>query len=353
MALPDIVQTDPRLDQRRQLAMAMMQQGQSSAPVQHWSQGANRILQSLLGAYNMRQAEQEQQRQQGLGSEVAAQAMQEFSQPSQRYQEQGGTTVDYGHSIPSSGDATSRFAQVLAGSPYTQNFAQQAQQAQQAAQGQLGRQKELAEFKAQLGQRYPKPESDFDRYIKTLQGEKLQADVAKKKEEARQAGAAKGAEAYNIQTAADLAESLKGHASFKNIYGSLQGVTPSLTQGSVDAEAIRDQLGNILTLAARGQLKGQGQITEGETSMLRQAQTMLSNPRISDQAAATEVNRVINYLKTKGATGKESGGDENLQGRRSGRSDLRQSGPPAGFRLMEDANGNRAYVGPNGEIQEL
>jgi len=32
---------------------------------------------------------------------------------------------------------------------------------------------------------------------------------------------------------------------------------------------------------------------------------------------------------------------------------IQQSGPPPGYRLMEDANGNRAYVGPNGEIQEI
>ena len=30
-----------------------------------------------------------------------------------------------------------------------------------------------------------------------------------------------------------------------------------------------------------------------------------------------------------------------------------QQGPPPGYTLMQDAQGNRAYVGPNGEIQEI
>lgn len=337
--LPNIVQQDPQLQRRRQLAEMMIQQGSSSAPVDHWTQGANRILQSLIGSYNLKQADQEQQQQNELGQEVLGQALQELQGGPTRYQEQDGTIMDYGPSVPSEGSGASRLAQVLAQNPYTQEFgnqlqlqqlmqAQAAQQKQASDQASLQSQKDLAEYKAQLSQKYPKPETEMDKYMKMLQAEKAQGDIAKREQELRQAEEAKGAEQYNIQTAADLAQSLKAHPGFKNIYGSIQGSPLAMTvrQSSIDAEAIRDQLGNILTLAARGQLKGQGQITEGETSMLRNAQTMLSNPRISDDAAIAEVDRVINYLQGKGAQTDGMGTESTGQkiGRRSGRSDLRK-----------------------------
>lgn len=43
---------------RRKLAEAMLAQGQSSAPIGHWSQGLNRVLQSMLGAYQLRKADE-------------------------------------------------------------------------------------------------------------------------------------------------------------------------------------------------------------------------------------------------------------------------------------------------------
>jgi len=45
--------------QRRRLAEALLQQGQADTPISHWSQGANRVLQSMLGTYNLKKLEQE------------------------------------------------------------------------------------------------------------------------------------------------------------------------------------------------------------------------------------------------------------------------------------------------------
>lgn len=152
-----IVQTDPNLERRRQLAMEMMQAGQSGAPVQAWTQGANRILQSLLGAYNLRQAEQEQNRQQQLGQETVQQALSQFQGQSQPMMAAEGMPFDLGQP---KGSPQERFAQVLAEGPYTSQFGtemllqQQAQQQQAQAeeaqrQAELERQKELARFKAE------------------------------------------------------------------------------------------------------------------------------------------------------------------------------------------------------------
>lgn len=362
--LPQIIQTDPNLERRRQLAQAMMQQGQSSAPVGHWTQGANRIAQSLLGAYQGRQAEQEQAQQQQMGQEALQQAIGQFQSPSQPMM--GGepgdeVQFDLGPSAPTEGSSIQRFAQVLAQNPYTQQYGSQVQlqnalaQQQMAMSGrqkesQLSRQKELAEYKAQLAQQYPKPKTDFEKYLDTLTADKMQADIALKQEKARGSQLSRQAEIDNIQSAADSLQSLVTHPGFQNIYGSLQGTLPSIRQSSVDAEAIRTNVIEILALAARGQLKGQGQITDGETKMLRDAQSTLSNPRIGDEAAMTEAARVLGYLQSKGANldpqviGALTGQGQQMQG---------QPAPPEGYQLMEDAQGNRAYVGPNGEIQEL
>lgn len=42
---------------RREVAMAMIQQGTAGRPIQHWTQGAANVAQALLGAYDMRQAD--------------------------------------------------------------------------------------------------------------------------------------------------------------------------------------------------------------------------------------------------------------------------------------------------------
>ncbi len=54
-----LYQDDPNLERRRQLAQAMMQQGQQRGPVQHWTQGLDRIANSLIGSYQNKQADKE------------------------------------------------------------------------------------------------------------------------------------------------------------------------------------------------------------------------------------------------------------------------------------------------------
>jgi hypothetical protein len=49
--------TPDALAERRKLARVLMAQGSDTSPVQHWTQGAARIAQSLLGTYDMGQAD--------------------------------------------------------------------------------------------------------------------------------------------------------------------------------------------------------------------------------------------------------------------------------------------------------
>lgn len=57
-----LYQDDPNLERRRQLAQAMMARGQQQGPVQHWTQGADRIANSLIGAYQNKKANEESQK---------------------------------------------------------------------------------------------------------------------------------------------------------------------------------------------------------------------------------------------------------------------------------------------------
>jgi len=64
-----IINPDPRLQRRQQFAQSLMQRGAQQRPIQHWTQGANQLAQSLLGAYMLKKAgdEQEQRRSETLG----------------------------------------------------------------------------------------------------------------------------------------------------------------------------------------------------------------------------------------------------------------------------------------------
>jgi muramidase (phage lysozyme) len=48
--------------QRRRLAMALMMQGADTSPVQHWTQGAARVAQSLIGGLELRREDEKEQK---------------------------------------------------------------------------------------------------------------------------------------------------------------------------------------------------------------------------------------------------------------------------------------------------
>lgn len=63
-----------------------------------------------------------------------------------------------------------------------------------------------------------------------------------------------------------------------------------------DSLAYMDQLVDMLTVDERGKLKGQGQITEGETAMLKRAVTALQNRNLSDGAIQREMEKLMRSL---------------------------------------------------------
>ena len=71
-----------------------------------------------------------------------------------------------------------------------------------------------------------------------------------------------------------------------------------MPQGNRDAKAGVEQMIESLAVDERGKLKGQGQITEGETAMLRAAVTRAAKRGMGDKAAQREYTRLYKeYLK--------------------------------------------------------
>lgn len=117
------------------------------------------------------------------------------------------------------------------------------------------------------------------------------------------------------------------------IYGKGEAFYPDAlrSQEGLDALAARDQLVSMLQLGARGELKGQGPITEGEQNILSRAATMLGNPSISPTLAKRQVERAVDILRST-----------------AGKGDKKQGG-----QVMVDAQGNKAIVYPDGTFKEV
>ena len=60
--------------------------------------------------------------------------------------------------------------------------------------------------------------------------------------------------------------------------------------------AQRDQLVGMLNLAARGQLSGQGAVSDTEAKSILQAATTLANPNISPQEAKVALDSAMNSI---------------------------------------------------------
>lgn len=90
---------------------------------------------------------------------------------------------------------------------------------------------------------------------------------------------------YQALSAADLGA----------IYGRGESLYPTLmrNQAGIDLMAQRDQMVGMLELAAAGEMKGQGQITEPERKILKDSATTLAKPDISPELARASIDRAM------------------------------------------------------------
>jgi hypothetical protein len=95
-----------------------------------------------------------------------------------------------------------------------------------------------------------------------------------------------------LQDAFDITMQLLDDESYRGLYGAIDGRTPTVLPESLNAKAKLDRLSNILYMFARGELKGQGQVTEQEAEAARSAQSMITDFLQSDDQTEEELKRL-------------------------------------------------------------
>jgi hypothetical protein len=101
-----------------------------------------------------------------------------------------------------------------------------------------------------------------------------------------------------LDTAAEvrrIATELRNHSGLGSAFGVLDNWTPTLRQGTADAEELTKSLQGLLTLENMGKMKGV--LSDSDMRVLRQASTTL-NGRLGDNAARKELDRVIGVMGT-------------------------------------------------------
>lgn len=293
-----LMQSNPSIERRRRLAEAMTQRGMQTGPVQHWSEGLARVLNAGAGAYFGNKLAQEESAQRQASMKGLAQAL------------TGNGMAADGMGPPE--PLMNRIARVPGVNPEAITMMKLQQEMKSPAERKIikdaaGRQRYVDSGEYVFEGDIQKPESEIDKLVKMLQAEKLKTDIESKKQDVEAGKKSAEAEFDNIQTAADQLVKAVQHPGFRQNYGKVDATmnrfVPDafLPQERLDASPLIDQVKNLLTVAARGQLKGQGQITDAETAMLERAQTILKNHSMSDEAAIQEVDRVLTYLQSKGA----------------------------------------------------
>lgn len=128
--------------------------------------------------------------------------------------------------------------------------------------------------------------------------QKAQLDVLEKEWKQNQAVAKNEASTIEAQDSISLAEGLLS-GDLESIYGVEEQLVwdRMRSQDSIDMMAKRDRLVALFELAAAGKMKGQGQVSEGERKILKDSATVLSNRKISADAAKAEIERGLVSLR--------------------------------------------------------
>ncbi len=144
------------------------------------------------------------------------------------------------------------------------------------------------------------PIGEYDYVPKVTETPEYKSAVTKAIEETKQAVKATAQQSgreQSYQTAKSLYNNLKA-GNLDKIYGYGERWYPEFlrSQEGINLMAQRDQLVAMLQLAASGQLKGQGQISEGERAILRDSASVLANPNIGVDLARSAIDDAFAQL---------------------------------------------------------
>lgn len=104
--------------------------------------------------------------------------------------------------------------------------------------------------------------------------------------------------------AARLAQALLDHKGFGGVFGLHGSYLPTVRQDTADAEQLLGSLTGLLTVENMDKMRGV--LSDSDMKVLRAASTTLSN-RMGDQAAASELKRIVEVMKRAGGQGAAAG----------------------------------------------
>lgn len=141
---------------------------------------------------------------------------------------------------------------------------------------------------------------------------KIEREVTKARKEVEALVAKQTTEQANLNKISDAknAYDFLSTRDLSKIYGRGESMYPELlrSQEGIDMIAKRDQLIGMLKLGARGELKGQGPITEGEQAILGEAITVLGNANISHGIAKAALDDAMGIIYRNAGQQFEGGG---------------------------------------------
>lgn len=143
--------------------------------------------------------------------------------------------------------------------------------------------------------------------VKSKTEPKLQAEITRAREESAAAvekQIAQQGQLGKLEDAEQVYNRLRD-SDLDIIYGQGEKWYPEFlrSQRGIDLIADRDQLIGMLQLGARGELKGQGPITDSEQKILSSAVTVLGNPNIGAERARSAVDDAMKILRRNAGKG--------------------------------------------------
>jgi hypothetical protein len=99
-----------------------------------------------------------------------------------------------------------------------------------------------------------------------------------------------------MQVAFDTLNDVLNKGDYHAIYGTVDSRTPTYLQSSQDAQTQIEKVSAILYMFARGELKGQGQVTEDEAAWAMKSRSSLMDFKQGDEAARAEMMLIQRQL---------------------------------------------------------
>lgn len=312
-----MIKIDPRFDRKRQLAQALIGRGFVQPPQQgnmHWSQGLAGVLSTLAGGLANKKVDEAEKQYRQDAHKTISDALN--PDPVQVGEAHGPTqtpkTSRYGHLVST-----------LAGNPATADTALNLQLQNELAKVKSNKDAPSSvrewEYYSNLdpdGQKkYLEMKRSFPwlntktNFIPTGPGGTVDpgnavpidnegaARAVEEGKTAAQKDAAEETAAKKIPTIETIWDNLKDK-DFDRIYGRGESLYPDVlrSQEGIDMQADVTQLINLLKLGARGELKGQGTVSDFEAKMIGDAVTVLQNQNISPEKAKEAAKQAVGIL---------------------------------------------------------